>query len=165
MSARALQVRLWSLVAAVLLLAGCAMPPRTPAAPGVQVWTGRLALTVEGQPGSSLSGGFELKGAPETGELTLFNPLGGTAAVLSWSPGAATLRSGNEVRQFASLEALAQEATGAPLPIAALFDWLAGRPTPVEGWEADVTQVGEGRLRARRTAPPPPADLRVVFER
>lgn len=155
----------WALLCA-LVLAGCATPQRTPAAPGVQAWAGRLALTVEGQASQSFSAGFELKGAPETGELTLFNPLGGTLAALSWSPGTATLRQSNgSTRQFPSLEALAQEATGAPLPIAALFDWLAGRPTPVAGWQADVTQVAEGRLRAQRSGPPPAADLRVVFER
>ena len=146
-------------------LAGCAVPPRTPAAPGVQVWTGRLALTVEGQSSQSFSAGFELKGAPETGELSLFNPLGGTIAVLAWTPGTATLRANGNTRQFPSLEDLAQEATGAPLPVAALFDWLAGKATPIAGWQADVTQVAEGRLRARRSEPPPPADLRVLFER
>lgn len=148
-----------------LALAGCALPPKTPTAPGVQSWTGRLALSVEGQQSQSFSAGFELKGAPEQGELSLFNPLGGTVAVLAWAPGSATLRSNGSTRQFPSLEALAQEATGAPLPVASLFDWLAGKPTPVPGWEADVSQVAEGRLRARRTDPPPPADLRVVFER
>lgn len=164
MSAAAL--RSWAApLLAALLLAGCAVPPRTPTAPGVQVWTGRMALNVEGQASKSFSAGFELKGAPEQGELTLTNPLGGTIAKLSWSPGTATLRSGDEVRQFPSLEALAQEATGAPIPIIALFDWLAGKPTPVPGWEPDVSQAAEGRLRARRTDPPPPADLRVVFER
>ena len=152
-------------VFAALLLSACAVPPRTPAAPGVQVWTGRLALTVEGQASQSFSAGFELKGAPANGELTLYNPIGGTLAVLAWSPGTATLRAGGTARQFPSLEALAQEATGAPLPVAALFDWLAGKPTPIEGWEADVAQVADGRLRARRTAPPPVADLRMVFER
>jgi outer membrane lipoprotein LolB len=155
---------LFALVLAALL-AGCASPPRSPAAPGVQSWAGRLALTVEGQASQSFSAGFELKGAPEAGELTLFNPLGGTLAVLSWSPGSATLRNGGNTRQFPSLEALAQEATGAPLPVAALFDWLAGKPTPVAGWQADVTQVADGRLRAQRSEPPPAADLRVVFER
>ena len=148
-----------------LLLAGCAVPPRTPTAPGVQAWAGRMALTVEGQTGQSFSAGFELKGAPETGELSLFNPLGATIAVLSWAPGSASLRSNGDTRQFPSLEALAQEATGAPLPVAALFDWLAGKPTPISGWQPDVSQVAEGRLRARRIDPPPPADLRVVFER
>jgi outer membrane lipoprotein LolB len=153
------------LAALALLLAGCAVPPRSPVAPGVEVWSGRLALTVEGQASQSFSAGFELKGSAETGELSLFNPLGGTVAVLSWTPGSATLRANGNTRQFTSVEALAQEATGQALPIAALFDWLAGKATPVPGWEVDVSQVAEGRLRASRTAPPPPADLRVAFER
>jgi outer membrane lipoprotein LolB len=159
------RLRGWSAAAAcALLLAACAAP-RTPSAPGVQSWNGRLALNVEGQASQSFSAGFELKGAPETGELRLTNPLGGTAAVLSWAPGRATLESGGNTRQFPSLEALAQEATGAPIPVAALFDWLAGRATAVPGWQVDLSQVAEGRLRAQRTAPPPPADLRLVFER
>lgn len=154
---------LWA-VFCLALLAGCATPPRTPTPPGVQSWSGRLALNVEGQSSQSFSAAFELKGAPEAGELTLTNPLGGTVALLSWAPGSATLRSGGDVRQFPSVEALAQEATGAELPLTALFDWLAGKPTAVAGWEPDVSQVAEGRLRARRTAPPPPADLRIVFD-
>jgi len=153
------------LAALALLLAGCAVPPRTAAPPGVQVWSGRLALAVEDQASQSFSAGFELKGSAEAGELSLFNPLGGIVALLSWTPGQATLRAGSTTRQFSSVEALAQEATGQPLPVAALFDWLAGKPTAVQGWEPDVSQVAEGRLRARRTAPPPAADLRVVFER
>jgi outer membrane lipoprotein LolB len=158
--------RIWLLtLTCALALAGCAVPPRTPAAPGVQVWTGRLALNVDGQAAQSFSAGFELKGAPEDGELSLFNPLGGTIALLSWTPGTATLRANGSTRQFPSLEALAQEATGAPLPVAALFDWLGGKPTAISGWQADVSQVAEGRLRARRTDPPPPADLRVLFDR
>jgi outer membrane lipoprotein LolB len=164
MMARPRGAWLWPLLCA-LLLAGCAVPTRTAAPAGVQAWTGRLALSVEGQANQSFSAGFELKGAPEAGDLTLFNPLGGTLAVLSWTPGTATLRSNGNVRQFPSVEALAQEVTGAALPLTALFDWLAGKATPIQGWDADVSQVAEGRLRARRTAPPPPADLRVVFER
>jgi outer membrane lipoprotein LolB len=155
----------WLATLFALFLAGCATPPRPVVPPGTQVWTGRLALSVEGQKEQSFSAGFELKGAPEAGELTLFNPLGGTIAVLAWSPGHATLRSAGTTREFPSLEALAEEATGAPIPIAALFDWLAGKATPVSGWQADVTQVAEGRLRARRVDPPPLADLRVAFER
>ncbi len=149
----------------VLLLSACAMPPKTAAPPGVPVWTGRLALTVEEQASQSFSAGFELKGSAEQGELSLFNPLGGTVAMLAWSPGNATLRANGSTRQFPSLDALAREATGQPLPVGALFDWLAGTPTAVEGWEPDLRQVAQGRLQARRTAPPPAADLRVVFER
>jgi outer membrane lipoprotein LolB len=159
------RLRVWSAAAACALLLGACAAPRTPSAPGVQSWNGRLALNVEGQASQSFSAGFELKGAPETGELRLTNPLGGTAAVLSWAPGRATLESSGNTRQFPSLEALAQEATGAPIPVAALFDWLAGRATAVPGWQVDLSQVAEGRLRAQRTTPPPPADLRLVFER
>lgn len=165
MTAPVSRSRFIALLGAALLVAGCASPPKSVVPPGTQVWTGRLALNVEQQSSQSFSASFELKGAPEAGELTLFTPLGGTAAVLQWAPGAATLRSGGQTRQFPSLEALAQEATGAPLPVAALFDWLGGKPTAIEGWEADVSRVAEGRLQARRSAPPPAADLRVVFER
>ena len=161
---RTLRAAAWMFLCAVLL-AGCAIPPRTPTPAGVQAWNGRLAPTVDGQASQSFTAGFELKGAPEAGELTLTNPLGGTVAVLAWAPGNATLRSGGKVREFPSVEALAQEATGAPIPLAALSHWLSGKPRPVAGWEADVTQVAEGRLRARRNAPPPAADLRVLFER
>ena len=150
----------WLLVLA--LLAGCATP-RPAAPPGVKVWNGRLALTVEG--GQPFSAGFELKGAPAAGELTLFNPLGGTAGVLVWSPGTAQLRTGGEARQFDSLDALVEEVTGTPLPVGALFDWLDGKPTQVPGWQVDLSQVDQGRLRAQRSEPPPPADLRVAFER
>jgi outer membrane lipoprotein LolB len=158
-------VRMWLLATlCTLLLAACATPPRPVVPPGTQLWSGRLALTVEGQASRSFSASFELKGAPEAGELSLFNPLGATVAVLAWAPGSVTLRSGGKTQQFDSLEGLAEEATGAPIPIVALFDWLAGKATPVPGWEADLSQVAEGRLRARRTAPPPPADLRVAFD-
>jgi outer membrane lipoprotein LolB len=154
----------WGLLLAVLL-AGCATPPRTVTPPGVQSWSGRMALNVEGRSSDSFSAGFELKGAPEAGELTLTNPLGGTVAVLAWAPGAATLRANGRTREFPSLDALAEEATGAPIPVASLFDWLAGKATPVPGWQPDLSQLAQGRLNARRTDPPPPADLRLVLER
>ena len=44
---------------------------------------------------------LELRGSPEEGELSLFTPLGGTAAVLSWAADAAVLREqGREPRQL-----------------------------------------------------------------
>jgi outer membrane lipoprotein LolB len=51
------------------------------------------------------------------------------------------------------------------MPVAALFDWLAGVPTPVPGWEPDLAALSDGRIRAHRTQPPPEADLRVVLDR
>jgi outer membrane lipoprotein LolB len=155
------------LLAAVVLLSGCATAPK-PAGPvdsQMGPWSGRLALQVEDNQSQSFSAGFELKGSARAGELTLFNPLGGTLAALSWSPGSATLLGNGEPRQFDSVDALVAYATGAAIPVAALFDWLRGTNTPVPGWQADLSQLEAGRLRAQRTQPPPPADLRVVLDR
>ena len=124
-----------------------------------------MALQVENSPERSFSASFELRGSAQSGELSLFSPLGGTLAAMSWAPGAATLRAGGQARQFESLEALAAQATGTPIPVAALFDWLGGVNTPVAGWQADLSDLAQGRLRARRIDPQPPADLRVVFDR
>ncbi|MDB5753524.1 MAG: outer rane lipoLolB family protein [Ramlibacter sp.] len=163
-ASRRLAARLLGGCLLAAVLAGCATPQRAPAQPGVQVYTGRLALAVSANPPQAFSAGFELKGAPEAGELTLYSPLGGTLAVLGWTPGSASLKSGHEVRQFASLDALASEVTGTELPVAALFDWLGGKATAVAGWQADVSEVANGRLRAQRTTPAPAADLRIAFD-
>ena len=150
---------------AALLLAGCAHPVRSIVAEGVQVWTGRLALQVQDSQSKSFSAGFELQGGPQQGELKLYSPLGGTLAVLSWAPGSATLKTGEQVRQFDSLDALATQATGTPIPIAALFDWLRGADTPVAGWRADLSQLADGRLHAMRESPAPVVDLRVALDK
>jgi outer membrane lipoprotein LolB len=161
------RLRAWWLLLAVIVLAGCASPPK-PSGPVDELtgpWAGRLALQVEDKPGESFSAGFELKGAARAGELTLYSPLGGVVAVLSWTPGSATLQSNGDTRQFASVDALVSHATGAPLPVAALFDWLRGVDTRVAGWQADLSALAQGRLFARRHEPVPKADLRVVLER
>ena len=150
-----------------LFLAGCAQPPKAPQKDEISasIWRGRMALQVEDQPSQSFSAGFELRGRAEAAELTLYNPLGGTVAALRWSPGSATLRSGDQVRQFESIEALVAAATGTVLPVGSLFDWLAGMNTPVAGWDADLSQLPQGRLQARRHSPAPVADLRVALEK
>jgi outer membrane lipoprotein LolB len=149
-----------------LLLAACAQVPRGPSDALDNVRTGRLALSVPEQPSQSFSAGFDLRGRPQAGQLTLLNPLGGTVARLEWQPGNALLSvPGQPAQQFPSLEAMVERATGAPIPVAALFDWLAGTATPVPGWEVDLSQLPDGRLRAQRHAPPPQADLRVVLDR
>lgn len=149
-----------------MVMAGCASyPQRVPERPGDVLRIGRLALSVQDQPGQSFSAGFELRGQPASGTLTLLSPIGSTVAVLRWRPGSATLEAqGRQPRQFASLDAMVEEATGAAVPVAALFDWLAGVATPVPGWEPDLSGLPEGRLRARRVQPPPTADLRVVLD-
>ncbi len=155
------------LAGSMLFIAGCAQPPRAPeqSDSATGVWRGRLALQVEDNASQSFSAGFELRGRPEAGELMLYNPLGGTLAALNWAPGMATLQLGREVRQFDSIDALVAGATGTAIPVASLFQWLAGNNTPVAGWEADLSQLGQGRLHARRLAPPPLADLRVALDK
>ena len=59
----------------------------------------------------------------------------------------------------------AEVATGAVIPIGALFGWLDGRDAQVSGWKAELGQLAQGRLQARRETPLPRADLRVIFER
>jgi outer membrane lipoprotein LolB len=157
----------FALAISALLLGGCATPvvPHAPTAARQSVWTGRMALHVDGKSNQSFSASFELRGSAKQGNLTLYTPLGSTLALLSWAPGAATLRTNGETRRFDSVEALAAEATGTPIPVAALFDWLSGVATNVPGWQADLGQLAQGRLHAKRVEPPPAADLRVAFDR
>ena len=84
---------------------------------------------------------------------------------LHWAPGEALLRNGAETRRYDSVDALIEAATGAVIPVGALFAWLAGRDEQVPGWRPDLSQVSAGRLQATRESPQPRADLRIVFER
>lgn len=151
---------------ALFLITGCAQAPLKPLPTdaGLSLWRGRLALRVESETPQSFFASFELSGQAQRGELRLFGPLGNTLASLQWSPQAATLRNNGEVRQFDSLDDLAAQATGTALPIAALFEWLAGRNVRSDGWEADLSRLGEGRLLARRTRPEPLTELRLILE-
>jgi len=164
-------LRLWlaaGLLIAIFLIAGCARPISATATNGIKkdAWSGRLSLHVKSEPEQSFSAAFELKGRPERGELTLVSPLGNVLGVLRWSPGQAELDPGNRpVQHFDSVEALMVQATGAALPLPALFAWLQGDNAAVSGWQADLSRQAEGRIVARRTQPAPEADLRVVLDR
>ncbi len=120
--------------ALLLLLAACAAPPRPPA----QGWSGKLGYRVEAgvaqraQAGSAL---FELEGDANAGRILLSSPLGSTLAEARWGTEGLSLFDGNErLQRFGSLEelgaALGERLQGAPLPLAALFDWLQDRPWP-----------------------------------
>ncbi len=165
---RRLLLKVAGVVAMAALAAGCAQVPKTPEAERTAgaFWAGRLALQVNSNPPQFSSAAFELKGNAQAGELSLFTPLGGTLAVLAWAPGSATLRdSGNQVRSFDSLDALVTQATGTAIPVGALFDWLGGTNTAVPGWQADLAQLAEGRITARRSDPAPDVQLRVVLDK
>ena len=152
---------------ALILIAGCAVNTRVNGQNDLQTasaWTGRLSLRIESEPAQTFAALFELRGNPEAGELTLTSPIGNTLAQLRWSPGEALLKDGRETRRYGSLPALVEAATGAAIPVEALFGWLAGRSQVAAGWRADLTNVATGRLQARRDSPLPTADLRIIFE-
>jgi outer membrane lipoprotein LolB len=153
------------LLFATILIAGCAHQPgaETQKASQIQAWSGRISLQVQSEPVQAFFAGFELRGNPEQGELVLNSPLGTSLAVLRWSPGQAQLDSGGQVQRFDSVDALIEKATGAAVPLPALFDWLAGRNTALAGWNADLTQHTDGRISASRIAPQPRTDLRIVL--
>ena len=153
---------------ALILIAGCAAPAHLGGqidSENISAWSGRLALRIDSEPVQTFAALFELRGNPASGELTLSSPIGSTLAQLRWSPGEALLKNGSQTRRYDSLAALAEAATGAAIPVGALFGWLAGRDEPVPGWRADLANVAAGRLQARRESPRPTADLRIVFEK
>ncbi len=147
------------------LVSGCARQTALVKQPGDAFWAGRLALRVDSDPVRNLSAAFELSGNASQGELRLFTPLGSTVSSLHWAPGSAQLRSGGETRNFESLDALSMQLTGAAIPVAALFQWLSGVNASGGDWQADLSQLEQGRLTARRAEPAPTAELRLVLER
>ena len=162
------------LVASVVLGA-CAGVPRAddaPAAAGSNL-SGRLAVRVEGTDGAaarSLSAAFELQGSAENGTLNLATPLGSVLAQARWSPGSVVLATPQGENRFADLDALTREVLGEPLPVAALFDWLRGRPWPGAasrataapdepgfeqlGWVVSLARFNEAWVVARRDRAP-----------
>lgn len=151
-------------LAALLALVGCASPP-----PTGPVLAGRLAVRIDSDPPRSLSASFELSGSAERGQLQLSGPLGATAAQARWAPGEAELRQGEQRQTYPDLDALAVEALGERIPIAALFDWLRGRAWPGAvsqpradaepgfrqlGWQISLARWSEGWVEARRDSPP-----------
>ncbi|MGP1628843.1 MAG: lipoprotein insertase outer membrane protein LolB [Giesbergeria sp.] len=154
------------MVLLALLLAGCALPyPERPQAQKPNVWSGRMALVVEGDAGQSFSAMFVLEGTPARGDLTLSTPLGTVLAALHWAPGNAAIQSPNGNRTADSLDALLTETFGSALPVEALFAWLHGEEVAVAGWQADLIQIGTGRLTAVRSQPLPRASLRIALDR
>jgi len=158
----------WAALAGALalpaLLAACATAPR----PAPDLW-GRLAVRVEAHadaPARSVSTQFELRGDAQAGELQLTTPIGSTAAQARWRPGLAELITAEGTRSFVSLDALAQDLLGEALPLAALLEWLRGRPWSGApnlafaggfeqlGWRIDLSRLADGWVLAGRESAP-----------
>jgi outer membrane lipoprotein LolB len=158
-----------ALVAAALL-AACASPPKPSLEEGAVLeerLSGRLALRVDGDAKRSFNAIFDLVGTAERGRLGLSTPLGQQVAEAEWSPREVSLRSRHgEERRYADLDSMAADALGERVPMAALFDWLRGRPWPGApstaapggfeqlGWQVDVSQQREGTVQAHRLSQP-----------
>lgn len=151
-------------LAAAVAMGGCATRASGSARTGSRHWFGRFSLIVQTDPPQSWSAGFELSGSADAGQLQLSTPLGNQLAQVRWTPTGAELQQGNQTTRHASLESLATAQGEAPIPVAALFSWLEGRPAPASGWTADLSRHAEGRVVARRVQPLPEAELRLIFE-
>lgn len=128
-------------------------------------WSGRLAIQVLKDPPESLSASFELQGSAQAGQMVLLSPLGTSLARLQWQPELARLEQGQEQWSSTSLQNLATRLTGTELPVTALFDWLAGRPSEAPGWQVDLSSHAQGRITAERRLPAPATVLRIVLDR
>jgi outer membrane lipoprotein LolB len=151
---------------AALALAGCATTGRDPAS-GELAWTsGRLSVRIDSNPVQNVNAGFELRGNGDSGELRLNSPLGTRLAAARWSPGSAVLADSQGEQRYANLDDLSRKALGEALPLAALPDWLAGRPWPQAphrstqagfeqlGWQVSLARRAEGFIEASRAAAP-----------
>lgn len=158
-------MRCWGAAAAALLLGACATVAPPPG-PGGEPLAGRLSVRVDDDAARSFNAAFELLGSAERGSLALTTPLGTQVAQADWAAGQVRLRSRDGERLYPDLDSLAADALGERVPLAALFDWLRGRPWPGAasrsdaqgfeqlGWAVDLSRRGEGWIEARRSAPP-----------
>lgn len=158
-------MRAWGAAAAALWLGACAsLAP--PALPDGERLAGRLSVRVEDDAARSFNAAFELLGSAERGSLALTTPLGNQVVQADWAAGQVRLRSRDGERLYPDLDSLAVDALGERVPLAALFDWLRGRPWPDAassasgqgfeqlGWRVDLSRRAEGWVEARRSEAP-----------
>lgn len=173
---------------AAAVLAGCATPPAAIDHVAGQTYAGRLVLRVDAPANGSaraVSAAFELRGDPQRGGLDLSTPLGSVLAQARWAPGEVSLNTPGHVDRFADLDALTQSVLGESIPVAALFDWLSGRPWPGApstpatpsptgtaaagftqlGWSVDLGRFADAAALVARRESPPAVTLRIQLER
>ena len=160
-------------LALTCLLAACAAVLPSEERLAGELIAGRLSVRVDGDDGAApraLNSAFELKGNPTAGRLDLATPLGTMLAQVQWAPGRALLITPQNSTPYADLDALTAQLLGESVPVAALFDWLRGRPWPDApsagnpastepgfvqlGWSVDLARFAEALVVARRERPP-----------
>lgn len=166
-----LRQRSFALCLAASLLAGCAS--FWPTAPGAESISGRLSVHVDAagsNKASDVSGAFELQGSPSAGQLNLSTPLGTVVAQARWTGKQAWMVTSDGETAYADLDSLTREMLGESLPVAALFDWLKGRPWPGApsqvntipaepgfqqlGWTISLARFSDGLVAAERRQAP-----------
>lgn len=163
-------MRTWWLVMLMgVMLAGCATPSRNGKPLSAEQtaspeWQGRISVQVQGSNPSSMSASFSLRGDAKSGELDLYSPLGTTLGALQWTPQWVQLSDGGKHQFFNSLNELTERATGAALPVDAIFGWLQGRDVQATGWLADLSAAPQGTVTARRISPAPEVMLRIKLD-
>lgn len=144
---------------------------RTP--PPADLLSGRLSVRVDArgnEPAQAVNASFELLGDARDGGLNLSTPFGSTLAQARWGRGEVLLKTSQGQSRYADLDALTRDALGVELPVAALYDWLRGRPWPGApsqpsvtpgdlgfeqlGWVVDLARFDEAWVSARREQPP-----------
>ncbi len=170
-----------ALAAGVLVLAACTTVTRAPPASPSETLSGRLSIRVDAEgatPARTLTAAFELNGGPRAGRLDLSTPLGSILAQARWEPGEVVLATPRGESRFADLDALTRQALGESVPVAALFDWLQGRPWPGApstpapagagfvqlGWAVDLERFDDAWVTAKRDSPPP-VTVRIKIDR
>lgn len=159
----------WLALLLSVMMAGCATPSRTGKPLSAEQtaspeWQGRISVQVQGNNPSSMSASFSLRGDAKSGELDLYSPLGTTLGALQWTPQWVQLSDGGKHQFFNSLNELTERATGAALPVDAIFGWLQGRDVQATGWLADLSAAPQGMVTARRISPAPEVMLRIKLD-
>lgn len=156
--------------AAAVLVSGCATQQGPQRFGTPESLAGRMTVKVAATPTSqarNVTAVFDLQGTPEQGQFDLSTPLGTVLAQARWAPGKVALVTSQGETAFATLDDLTREVLGESLPVAALFDWLRGRPWPGApstagkdkgfeqlGWIVSLAQFDDGLIAAHRPQAP-----------
>ena len=153
------------------------------------VWDGRFSIRMNGgaeRPAEGGSGGFTLSQDALNDTLEIRNPVGGSIAKITITPGEAVLEQGGKISKAIDADTLIQSALGLPLPARGLSDWLRGQVRPgspaslernPSGIVSKITQDGWNlsyvwgessskleKLNMTRNTKTGPIDIRLVFD-
>jgi outer membrane biogenesis lipoprotein LolB/tetratricopeptide (TPR) repeat protein len=153
------------------------------------LWDGRFAVKITGLTDSQNqggSGGFTLTQDALKDTLEIRNPVGGSIAKITITPGEASLERNGEVLTAIDADTLIQKALGLPLPARGLSNWLRGEARPggnasvernekaqvykiiQDGWNLNYTWSESNtleKLNLSRNSNIGSIDIRLVFDR